>query len=467
MNDRRWWIGIVGGGTALAMACGGLVYWQYGVIEKAREEVTGVRAEIESSRKLLTGTPKMEREVIVLRETEEVIKEILPDQEDLNNFVRDLRSFEQDSGVRITGLKKVDDRRPANAKQTSFEPVTYTLTLEGDAFEYMAFLDYLEGHRRFMRVPNFKLASASRKDIEDEGTPSHKIQMDVETYAYAPDAGPAPVKIEGYLRKRELLIGEIKATRDALKVKDYEYRGHRGRRDPWVDPRVPRDVADDILTVEEQIALVEDLVQRMKELQEAWDVYEDAGNVIEEMTMRAEVESLMADIESDVLRIEEEHAIRYVPSSRRLQLEVVQPLSDMRTVLAEQGEIDQGPTLENLIDIQANMEEHMGVGEFDLALKTFQGIELRLDYVRGDQERWAIAERLRTMALQSRVASEFQKLDLDISGRALMENAEPVVLIGGRTMREGDLLSNDLIIRTIREDEVEFIFRGVVLVRRL
>jgi hypothetical protein len=73
VNDRRWWIGIVGGGTALALACGGLVYWQYGVIEQAREEVTGVRAEIESSRKLLTGTPKMEREVIVLRETEEAI----------------------------------------------------------------------------------------------------------------------------------------------------------------------------------------------------------------------------------------------------------------------------------------------------------------------------------------------------------------------------------------------------------
>ena len=56
-----------------------------------------MRTEISSSRQLLTGTAAVEREVIVLRESEEVIKEILPDEEDLNNFVRGLRTFEEES----------------------------------------------------------------------------------------------------------------------------------------------------------------------------------------------------------------------------------------------------------------------------------------------------------------------------------------------------------------------------------
>ena len=74
---------------------------------------------------------------------------------------------------------------------------------------------------------------------------------------------------------------------------------------------------------------------------------------------------------------------------------------------------------------------------------------------------------IKALAAQATVASEFQKLRLDIRGRALMEGAEPVVLIDGRTLNEGDLVTNDLVITAIRSEEIEFIYRGVVLIRPL
>jgi hypothetical protein len=41
------------------------------------------------------------------------------------------------------------------------------------------------------------------------------------------------------------------------------------------------------------------------------------------------------------------------------------------------------------------------------------------------------------------------------------------VIINGRAWGEGDMPDQDLVIKAIREDEIEFIFRGVVLLRRL
>ncbi len=464
MNEKRWWIGIVTGGALGALAVGGLVYKTYTDLGRSREEVVAMRNEINSSRQLLTGTAGLEREVIVLRESEEVIKEILPDEEDLNNFVRGLRAFEEESEVRITGLKKKPNT--ARGPQEAFEPVTYTLTLEGDAFQWLSFIDRIESHQRFMRIPSFKLSAASRTDIEKRGIAAHRIQMDVETFAYEPSDGPPPVKIEGFARKRELLLGEIARTRKSLSVDEYQYRGPRGRRDPWVDPRVPVQGDPNSLSVEEQIQVVEELVQRTITLDELWTQYQEAENVIQEMTLRSEIETLLSDIELDVARLEEENAIRFVPSQRRLQLEVSEPITAIRRKL-DSDDGKRGPSIENLNEVLASMEEYIAEGEFDLALKAFSAVELRLDYVRDDPDREIVARKLEIVANQARIAADFQNLQLDIRGRALMEGAEPVVLIGGRTLGEGDLVETDLVINAIRPDEIEFIYRGVVLIRRL
>ena len=105
-KQRRFWFGLIGGGSLLAAGLGYLIYTEYENIDLARAEVASLNASIASARQLLTGTPQLEREVIVLRETEEAIKELLPDEQGVNDFVRKLQDFEQESEVRITSLKK-------------------------------------------------------------------------------------------------------------------------------------------------------------------------------------------------------------------------------------------------------------------------------------------------------------------------------------------------------------------------
>jgi hypothetical protein len=469
MTEKRTWA-IVGGVSGLiAAGLGWLIYAEYQSIAESRETVASIRTSIEASRKLLENTPQMEKDVIVLRETEARIQEILPDERDVNNFVRDLRSFEEDSGVRITSLKKKDPTGGAAAKKAAsetFDKVTYELTFEADAFQLLSFLDHIESHSRFMRVPSFSLTAAPRKQVEDKGMPSHKVRMEVETFVYKPQGGPKPVAIGGYAHKRELLLGEISRRRQAMAVDSYSYHGAHGRRDPWVDPRIPVAGQDpSALTVQEQSAIVEALVQRLVDVGNTWSQVKGAPNVVVEMTMRAELEQKLATLEDDTRRTVSDGTVTFVPSERRLQLEVIEPLAKLRAeIVASTG--GNGPTEATLREMLATVRGYISASEPDLALAAFQSIEPNLDFASDDPLRKGLVDALKKAANEARILADFKKLDIKVTGVAIADGVPPVAIINGKALSEGDLVNDELVVRGIRAGEIEFIFRGVVLVRR-
>ena len=462
MNEKKAWTAVIAGSLLAAAGAGTLIYFERESIASARGDVAQIRTNIDAARTLLKGTTELEREVIVLRETEEVIKEILPDEQDVNNFVRDLRRFEEDSEVRITGLKKKP--REASQSKQEFDKVAYQLTFEADAFQLLSFLDRIESHARFMRVPSFKLSAASRRQVEERGVPAHKIQLDVETYVYGQPGGPPPMKIDGYNRKRELLLGEIIRRQQALRVGSYSYQGPRNRRDPWVDPRIP--VSNDShLPIEEQQSIVQALIEMTKQASEVRVQFQNANNVIEEMTYRSELETMLSQIEEDVRRIVDQKAITYVPAERRLHLEVIEPISTMRADL-DMAQTPEGPTANALKELLRTMTVHINAGEHRLALNAFETIKGRLDLALKDPTRRDLVQKIQECAQEAQILADFEDREVSIEGVAIQDGVPPIALINGKALGEGDLVDNELVIGAIRPGEIEFIFRGVVLIRR-
>lgn len=463
MSERRWWIGILAGGGLCAAALGTLLYFQFAHVEEARNEVAGLRASIDSSRKLIEGTGGLEREVIVLREISEVMKGVLPDTEDVNNLVRTLQRFSEESQVRISGLKKKSEN---SREKSDFDKVAYTLSLEGDAFQFMEFLDMIESHSRFMRVPNFRITAAQRTQMEREGVPAHKVQVDVETFVYEPKKDSKPVKIDGYDRKRDLLLGEINRRKQGLTVATYSYRGARGRRDPWIDPRVPV-VGDNesALSVQQQMDIVQELFARTQSVQAQWEDIKKAENVIQEMLARSELDAALTRLEEDVRRIQAEKSVRYVPSERRLSTEIVDVITALRAQV-QKTTVVSGPSESQLKEIEDTMLRHQAKAEYKLMLEAFKVVEKEIALAEADPLRKPIVDRLKTLVHEAHTVIDFEKLDLVVGGVVLIEGVEPAVLINGKTLGRGDMLGNEVIIRSIGRDEVEFIFRGVVFARR-
>ena len=464
MSSRRKWVGFIAGGVALAGLSGFMIWNEYKKIDLAHMEVDGLKANIESSRKLIEGTGTLEREVIVLRELSEVMKKILPDTDDVNNLVRTFQKFSEESGVRITGLKKkVDNDRDKG----DFTKVAYTISLDADAFQYLDFLDLMENHRRLICVPNFHITAATRQQQQSDkyAQPAHKMQVDVETYVYEPQKDAKPIKIENYDRKRDMLSGEIDRRRATLALSTYTYRGARGRRDPWIDPRVPLlGDGESTLTVQEQMEVVQQLVDRTKAVLELWDIFKQADTAIGELTTRADLETSMAKLDEDVRRIVDEKSIRYLPSERRLKIEVVDALTRLQKDLAR-TEVE-GPSANKLREIEAAMSSHEQAGEYNLVVEAFQAVAAQLALADRDPLRKPLVDRLRQMAAQAQTVLEFQKIELTVGGIAVGDGGVSSVLINGKSVGVGDMLDQELLVRAIRPDEIEFIFRGVIFARR-
>ena len=176
MIEKKNWFLLVGLSVVAAAGLGTLIYFQHEAIQVRRAEAETLRKSIDEARALLKETPELVKKVIIQRETDGVIKEILSDDQDINNLVRTLTAFCEEAGITISSIKKEKD---AKRGKENFERVGYTLSFDADAFQLLAFLNKVESHSRFMSVNAFKLTAANRSDYENQEAPRHRIQVDL------------------------------------------------------------------------------------------------------------------------------------------------------------------------------------------------------------------------------------------------------------------------------------------------
>lgn len=467
MNEKKFWATFGGVTAAIALGAGYLIYSELGQIEAARAQVAQLRGDIKVARDTVRKTPDVEREVIVLREISDRIREVLPDTKDLLNVVRDFQDYSKEAGVKPSAFRPANDLNKGRRQQGAFEKVAYQLTMTGDSFQFLEFLNKIETHSRFMAVSSFKVNAASRKALEEDGVANHRIQMEVETYKYVqPSAETTGVEINGYERKRDLLAGEIARRRDALTtLETYRYRGPRGRRDPLIDPRVPAKVDDpNAWTVQRQMEEVDELVRRMAEAQKYWEASNSAASVLERMVQRSELEKIIALLDEDIRRIEKEDRINYKPAEKRLSLGVTEPLAELRLTLAR-AKADSGPSIAQMQTVGDLMVNHIDAGDYDMALDAFKALEDELKLVKEPEDRVKLAEWLRLLADDARTLRDFAAIDMVIGGYALHEGFDPVVIVNGKTRSIGDPVGDELIVHDVRPNEIDFVFRGAILTR--
>lgn len=466
MNERKFWITFASAAGAVALGAGYLIYSELGQIDAARQTVAKLREDIKVARETVRKTPDVEHEVIVLREIADRIREVLPDTKDLLNVIRDFQQYSKESGVRPSAFRPSQTSDRGRKQAGAFEKVAYQLTMTGDTFQFLEFLNKIETHSRFMAVSSFKINAASRKALEDDGVANHRIQMEVETYKYVPtNVDGDGIEINGYERKRDLLAGEINRRRQALTLQTFRYRGPRGRRDPLIDPRVPSRVDDpNAWTVQRQMEEVDELIRRMAEAQKYWEASNAAGSVLERMVQRSELEKLLVMLDDDIRRIEKDGRINYKPAEKRLTVGVTDPLGELRLAL-NASKPNQGPSVAEMQTVGDTMVKHIEDGEYDSALDSFKAVSDSLRLVKEPQERVELADWLRMLANDAKTLRDFGRIEMVIGGFALHEDYQPVIIIDGKRRSIGDPVGEHLIVHDVRANEVDFVFRGAVLTR--
>ena len=461
-EHKRWF---VFGGVAVAVAAGlgTLLYFQHEGIERRRAEVAALRTQIEEDNKLLQKTPDLVKRVIIQRETDALVKEMLSDEKDVTDLARTLNRFSQESGFNLSSVK--DGTRTQRKSKEDFERVSYTLAFDADAFQLLSFLHKIESHKRFMSVVAFKLQAANRNEYTQDSVPRHRVTLDLETYVYAPTGVAKEVKIDHYDKKKELLISEISKRGAELRMAAYDYRGQRARRDPWIDPRVPVDGGIQ-MPIEDQISLVDGLSEKAAEVQKVWEEAQAADNLIQTMKLRADLEQKLALLEEEIRRVDAGGFLVFVPALRRFDKNVVEVVADVRNAMAK-GEGGAGPSTALLRETHEAMQRHIDIQEYELAVAAYATVESRLGLADQDPLKEPLVKGIKELKHLADTVLAFEKIDLSISGVALYEGKDPVVLINGQAYGEGDMLAEDLIVHNIRSDQIEFAFRGLILARAL
>lgn len=465
--EKKRWVVLVSVSLAIALVLGGLIYQQLEEIAAQRTTVAGVKREIASARELIKKTPDLVKEVIIRRETDETIKGILSNQEDINNFIRTIDELQEASKVTISAFRDQPNKGKKKDKK-DFDRVRYTLQLEADIFQFLNFISKIESYPRLISVADFKLTSARRQSYEGGVEPRHRITLDLETYVYTSATKGKQVRIDNYDRKRDLLVSEISKRRSEILVPAYEYHGQQGRRDPWVDPRVPVSGPDaPLLSIEEQIAIVDDLVKEAGEVDVAWTEVASADNLIADMRARSNCERELLELEEQIRKVQSSAQISFVPAARRMDREVILVAQRVRESLTERDGRGQGPTIEALKLVIEAMDRHIEGGLFEAALETLADIEPRLPMAEREPRKQPFVAKLYEMRRMLETVLEFEKIDLVVQGIALYEDRAPVALINGVAVTEGELIDNELLVLRITIDQVEFSYRGIRVGRQL
>ncbi|QDU68800.1 hypothetical protein [Engelhardtia mirabilis] len=462
MEEKKQLAIAVASGTGIALALGGLLYMQSGSLDTKRQRIEDLESQIARDRALVRTTPEVEHEVILARETDEIIATILPNDDEILNFVRTLRDFEQDSGVVISSIR---DTTPGTSKKTKdkedFQRVAYNIQFEADGFEMLTFLDLIESHQRFMRVPSFKLRAAKRGSGEDGVSQAdHSVQMEVETYVYSPQSGIKAVEIDNYDRKRDRLAGAIAARERELQIPAYEYMGSGNRRDPWVDPRLSVNEPTRV-PIPEQLELVDALEIRVDTAEELLQAWENAPNLIAEMKARRALEEHLALLEVDARRLEQEGSLSFVSAEQRFRSRVLERMVEIRSVLDEVD--DELLPVEVLRSTVESMQTHMAAGEYGMALEAYRNVEPRLEIAGIDEFRRPLVDRIDDLRKKTETVIDFGQLELVVNGVVDLGPGQRVALINGDAFSPNDLVGSDLILYAVRDGELDFIFRGVLL----
>lgn len=445
---------------------GFLTYQDIRSIDEIEVEIEGTRSSIEGANAKIRRVPDLEREVVCLRENLREYVKILPDEDEVNDFVNKINKF---ADLARVDVEKLDDvgakRRKAQKSKDPFEKVEYKLQIKGSTENLLKFINLFENHDRFVRVASFDYKSA-------KGTAGSHIDADIqlETFVYNPGSAAGPqVKIPEYEEKKQKYAADIVRSRGEIKIERYELPASAGRRDPFMDPRVTAGesgVAESVLTPEQQKQLFEALVAEVAEIEtmiEAESAPETGDDFIRKATLKKETDDRVMNLARRLTSVEKSRSIETVNLKERFKVEVkakVDSWMKSRNINAPTQVFSE----ETLAQFAKRMGGAFSRADYDSVIKEYESASKGFAPVGASEKSKELM--LEIVSLKERAAAnkEFAERNIVVSGVIYRPDGS-VAVINGKVLSEGESLDGEIAVRAIEEDVVEFAYKQITIRR--
>lgn len=468
-NQKKQILLICGSAAAVcALAIGG-VYYADGQIDEIQQQIEQKRQEISAAEAKILKVPGLEKDVVVLRENLGEYVKILPDNKNLNDFLRSLNDFEKQSGSR--GLRLSQKGNPKAIGR--FSMIEYSTQMTGTLWEILRFMNLIESYERFVNISEFAIATGGRgaQEATRDGDEIHTLTLAMQTYSYNGKASGAEVAIPDYDNLKASLREEIFRRMQKIHIEKYQHKGQQGRRDIFVDPRLSADQAGpDQLSPAAQRQILD------KYIGEATKLAEMLVRVKKQETTMFEQFALEKALREGIAALQEQATadatkITYAPYRTKWSKEVVRRIEDIsgEFTVAVEGNKPKDPYLPaNEIEaLVAQMKDDCSNGFLEEARKRYDAVAPQLAVPAGDP-REALAIDAKSWHTRAVTALAFSGMDLKIQGVVVDKSGgRSGVLLNGETYEEGEYVSDELLVKRVEDEQVWFVFRGLTLVRTM
>ena len=460
------------GGSALAVClmAGGGVWWATDLITEVEESIAAKRVQIAAAEQKIARIPAAETEVIVLRENLDEYVKILPAEQGLNDFVKMLNQFEQQSGIQTSSFQPGRAKRHVGGKVERFTRIDYVYEMQATLWQFIKFINEIENYERFVAITDFTISQVNaREAVIRNGEQVHSIKLTMETYTYNDQGSGQEVEIPDYVDKKEMLREEIFKRMQMIRIVKSEHRGSRGRRDTFVDPR-EREGGADGPPIEQQRALLERYLMELGNLYGLQELLQQPDlSIFDKFAKQRELEQGIEKLRIAVAEISAKNHLTAPQLRLRWVKEVVEPLADLQVnpdpVPGPQADpYLSAAEMAALIDTMTTLADE---GDLEGADVRFEAIAPKLLVPESDS-RYPLAVQAKALHLRVKAAMDFDKLELQVQGILVNHSGgRSGLLLNGVVFEEGEYVSDDLMLSRVEEEQVWFVFRGLTLIRTL
>jgi len=466
LTDRRLLLAVGGVSLCLSLLGGAGVWWAKGLVQEKRDAVTQMRGEIRAAEAKIRQIPRVEQDVIVLRENLYEYVKILPEESEVNDFLRVTNQFLARSGVVMTRFLP---GKPTSG-DSPFEQYTYQFVIRATLWQFMQFVSFFEQYERFVQLKDFSLVSEASIDPAAADV-IHNITMTVETYVYKASEKATDVQIANYQHKVAKLREEIFEARQTIAGQGYKFLGARGRRDIFVDPRESSAGPGRGLgpSVKEQRELIEALQSEIAECQEIHGRLQDKSiTIFDRYSLERRLRQAIDDLVTKVEDSTERNHISHAPFKLVWNREVLEPLDGLKQRVADVASAERDRWLPEraMRNLLARMRDDLVSGDVEGAVQRYTVLEDQLRVER-DDERYPLYVKIEGLYLRAKLAQEFGGLMLQISGICVSAEGKSGVILNDTVYEEGEYVDSDLLIKVVQRDRVEFVYKGFTVVKTL
>jgi hypothetical protein len=481
LTDTQKSMVILGAGVALAVGAGVLIYLDIKKTDETKAEIEVQRGVKLRNDAEIAKIPGAEKDLVAYQKIVADNSKILPTEDDIYSFIKDLSKMEAEIGFGIRTLPQYTSTTMKAVASISQIPMKMQLTATTRAF--LRFLNQLENRERLVNVTSIQF-TPSNEETKPGIEAEHDVNIAFDLYRYDPKAGPpVPFPIKTKDRVDALLENpDVKKTiaekgRPASIEKYQLLAGRDGRRDLFADPRRriekgpegPRGEG----TAEE--AILEGLLVQVKRFELELESFRNAEKAKDFLRMAALRRNLTTARDQLVESVRNLSAnspeFKRRDLLERYRLEVRGPYEDLLRQAAEivgGGGTDVKVTTEMAAGMRKDLEDHMAARKFQEADERWKGMEALLREAKPEFiEEGAkphIAEMKRIGEHAKYQALLYQK-KIEVQGIVRMERGSAAI-VNGRTLFPNKSLDKETIFlraeqgRTGEGDRLVFSLQG-------